>query len=156
MGDEFIPSGMGASRKLIRRLEASEAALLIDMQHLVSDWKTSFLKVRFVDLVLQRQGFSKLLWRARMKVSGSQGFVDLFALDEQLSQLPEHVVIAAARFEQPRLLLNANMKSVSSSRQAVEAYLDSMRQLRRVELPITDAGSVRLNSKPDGAGSYEL
>ncbi|HID81393.1 MAG TPA: hypothetical protein EYP51_03310 [Thiotrichales bacterium] len=144
MVDEVIPGGVGASRKLLCRLEAAEAGLLVDMQHLASDWKTSFLKVRFVDLVLQRQGFSKLLWRSRMKVSGSQGFVDLFASD-LLSSLPEHVVVAATRFEQPRLLLNARMKSVSSSRQAVEAYLESMRKMRRVELPATDAGSVRIN-----------
>jgi len=124
-----VPAGMGASRKLIRRLEENESALLLKMQQLLTSWLERYPKARFVDLVLQRQGFSKLLWRSRFKASGSQRFVDLFSSD-LLHTLPSDVVAFAAEFEQPRILLNAEMKSVRSLRLAVESYLSSMRQLR--------------------------
>jgi len=124
-----VPAGMGASRKLLHRLEVDESALLQKMQQLLLQWNERYPKARFVDLVLQRQGFSKLLWRSRFSVSGSQRFVDLFSSD-LLQSLPSDVVENATEFEQLRVLLNADMKAVRGTRLSVESYLGGMRQLR--------------------------
>jgi len=114
---------------MLLQLEEAERSLLVDMQCLASDWRNGFLKKRWLDLVLQRQGYSKLLWRLRAGVSGSQRYIDLFGSDV-VAHLPESVIDVARRFEQPRLLLNARMRSASASRQAIDNYLESMRQLR--------------------------
>ncbi len=127
-----IPRGLGAARKAVRGCDAQEAQLLEQMRDYGERWR-SLSGGRLVDLVLQRQGYPKLLWR--LKTAAGRPYVHLFRVHSLPSGmvLPARILSLAAEVEPGRMWLNARMKAVLARKRALLDYISGIKDFRAFE-----------------------